>query len=52
MSQPRISRLNIWERHEKRVLDVLLVALSFLQDKRDLAQSEVGLNSYIMALGI
>jgi hypothetical protein len=44
MSQPRISRLGIWERHEKRVIEVLLVALSILQSKVGIGQSEVDLN--------
>ena len=44
MSQPRISRLLIWERHEHRVVDVLLAALSILRNKYDLPQSEVSLN--------
>jgi hypothetical protein len=44
MSQPRISRLLIWERHEKRVVDILLLALAILQNKTDLPQSEVLLN--------
>ncbi|SRR6266487_134968 len=44
MSQPRLSRLNIWERHERCVLEVLLEALSILQNKPSLDQSEVYLN--------
>ncbi len=44
MSQPRISRLSIWERHEQRVVEVLLTALSILQSRVSLAQSEVDLN--------
>lgn len=44
MSQPRISRLHIWEKHEQRVVDVLLVALEFLRNKGNLPQQEVLLN--------
>ena len=44
MSQPRLSRLLIWERHEHRVVEVLLAALTILRDKPDLPQLEVDLN--------
>src|SRR5437660_1382944 len=44
MSQPHISRLSIWERHESRVIEVLLAALAILQSKVGLAQSEIDLN--------
>lgn len=44
MSQPRISRLLIWERHEKRVVDIILAALVILRNKFDLPQSELLLN--------
>lgn len=44
MSQPQISRLLIWERHEHRVVEVVSAALAILQDKPDLLQSEVFLN--------
>jgi hypothetical protein len=44
MSQPHISRLNIWESHESRVIEVLLAALAILQSKVGLAQSEIDLN--------
>jgi len=44
MSQPHISRLSIWEKHESRVIDVLLAALEILQIKLGLAPSEIDLN--------
>ena len=44
MSQPRISRLRIWKKHELRVVDVLLVALELLRNKGNLPQKEVLLN--------
>jgi len=44
MSQPQISRLRTWEKHERRVVDILLLALSILRNKDILPQSEVLLN--------
>jgi hypothetical protein len=44
MSQPRIQQLHTWESHEKRVLEVLLESLSFLQNETNLDQSEIYLN--------
>ena len=44
MSQPRISRLHIWEKHERRVVDILMLALSILRKNDILPQSEVLLN--------
>lgn len=44
MSQPRLSKLNIWERHEQRVLKILLEALTILQAKAELSLSEINLN--------
>jgi hypothetical protein len=44
MSQPRISRLLIWERHEQCVVDILRTALAILRNKANLPQSEVLLN--------
>jgi hypothetical protein len=44
MSQPRISRLRTWEKHERRVVDILLLALSILRNNDILPQSEVLLN--------
>lgn len=44
MSQPRISRLHTWEKHERRVVDILLLALSILRNTDFLPQSEVLLN--------
>ena len=44
MSQPHISRLSIWEKHESRVIEVLLAALAILQNKLGLAPSEIDLN--------
>lgn len=44
MSQPRISRLRTWEKHERRVVDILLLALSILRKKDILPSSEVLLN--------
>ncbi len=44
MSQPRISRLRTWEKHERRVVDILLLALSIIRKKDVLPQSEVLLN--------
>src|SRR5437588_778773 len=40
MIQPRISQLSLWERHEKRVIKILLIALSILRDKISLTQSK------------
>lgn len=44
MSQPWISGPAIWENHRRRVLKVLLIALSLLQDKNSLREAEVDLN--------
>jgi hypothetical protein len=44
MARPRISKLNTWEKHEKRVLEVLEEALALLQTKSNLIQSETPLN--------
>lgn len=44
MSQPQISRLRTWEKHERRVVDILLLALSILRNKDILPQPEVLLN--------
>lgn len=44
MSQPRISQLPMWERHEQRVVDVLRSALAILRSKANLPQSEILLN--------
>lgn len=41
MSQPRISKLSIWENHEKRVIEVLLLALSLLQKKTNLVLHQI-----------
>lgn len=48
MNQPRISKLSIWENHEKRVIEVLLLALSLLQKRTTLVlhkANEEGLNT-------
>jgi hypothetical protein len=47
MMQPRISRLSIWERHEKRVIEILLIALSKLQNRISLAQSKAEYKSEV-----
>ncbi len=44
MKQPRLSRLNIWKKHEQRVLEVFLEALLILQKNANLDKSEVFLN--------
>lgn len=44
MSQPLLSHLDLWSRHERRVLEVLVDALSLLQTEADLERSEVVLN--------
>lgn len=44
MSQPHLSQLNLWKKHEQRVLEVLLEALSILSKKTGLLQSEIYLN--------
>lgn len=44
MSQPQLSKLNIWERHEQRVLKILLEALTILQTKAAASLSEIYLN--------
>ena len=36
MSQPKLSQLSLWKRHEQRVVEVLLAALSLLQSKTGL----------------
>ncbi len=41
MSQPRISQLSVWKNHEKRVVEVLVLALSLLQKKTHLTFSDV-----------
>lgn len=44
MSQPLLSRLDLWLRHERRVLDVLTKALSLLRIEPGLERDEVALN--------
>jgi hypothetical protein len=44
MSQPHILALDLWTRHEARVLDVLVEALTLLQREPNLEESEVDLN--------
>jgi hypothetical protein len=43
MSQPRLSKLDIWRNHENRVIGVLLEALRILRSKKP-NQSETRLN--------
>src|SRR5690606_8733208 len=42
--QPRLSKLNLWKRHEERVCEVLAHALVLLQNKSGLIQDEDELN--------
>lgn len=42
--QPRLSKLNLWKRHEERVCEVLAHALILLQSKAGLVQDEDALN--------
>jgi hypothetical protein len=44
MSQPLLSQLSLWERHERRVLQVFAEALMLLRGKPGLLRSEVPLN--------
>jgi hypothetical protein len=44
MKQPRLSSINIWRSHEKRVLEVFEEALLLLRQKANLGKSEVLLN--------
>lgn len=44
MSQPLLSQIDLWSRHERRVLDVFAEALSLLRAEKDLKRSEVELN--------
>ncbi len=44
MSQPRLSKLNIWARHEQRVLKIFIEALTILQAGAGLSLSEINLN--------
>lgn len=41
MSQPRISQVSLWKNHEKRVVEVLVLALLLLREKTDLILSKV-----------
>ena len=40
MIQPRISQINLWQNHEKRVIEVLRLALALLQNNTDLLLHE------------
>lgn len=42
--QPRLSKLNLWKRHEERVCEVLTHALILLQNRSGLIQDEDDLN--------
>lgn len=44
MVRPNLKRLNLWEKHERRVLQVLAIALRLLAGERDLPDGENQIN--------
>jgi len=44
MARPNLKRLNLWEKHERRVLQVLAIALRLLARERDLPVGENQIN--------